>query len=148
MILLQDISGAEQLLARHFMEIYEGFAPEVQEILFGLAPKQLDRAPYLRLALALLSLERGDASSSRRPGILAGFAQIVSKGRHGKQAVIASAAIALRQGRMRDVYSRPSELWSARQIRMTCFRQRSSCCAAACCPRRRSRACLRGAWRA
>jgi DNA-binding CsgD family transcriptional regulator len=106
MILLQDISEAEQLLARHFMEIYEGFAPEVQEILFGLAPKQLDRAPYLRLAMALLSLERGDASSSRRPGILAGSAQIVSKGRNGKQAAVASAAIALRQGRLRDVYSR------------------------------------------
>ncbi|MCH3975264.1 MULTISPECIES: LuxR C-terminal-related transcriptional regulator [Bifidobacterium] len=106
LVLLQDITAAEQLLARHFMEVYEGFALEVQEILFGLAPKQLDRAPYLRLALALLSLERGDASSSRRPGILAGSAQIVSKGRHGKQAAIASAAIALRQGRMRDVYSR------------------------------------------
>jgi hypothetical protein len=68
LMLLQDITAAEQLLARHFMEVYEGFAPEVQEILFGLAPKQLDRAPYLRLALAMLSLERGDASSSRRPG--------------------------------------------------------------------------------
>jgi DNA-binding CsgD family transcriptional regulator len=106
MILLQDISEAEQLLARHFMEVYEGFAPEVQELLFELAPKQLDRAPYLCLALAMLSLERGDASSSRRPGILAGSAQIVSKGRHGKQAAVASAAIALRQGRMRDVYSK------------------------------------------
>ncbi|MCI1650580.1 ATP-binding protein [Bifidobacterium tibiigranuli] len=106
LVLLQDITAAEQLLARHFMEVYEGFAPEVQEILFGLAPKQLDRAPYLRLALTMLSLERGDASSSRRPGTLAGFAQIASKGRHGKQMVIASAAIALRLGRMRDVYSK------------------------------------------
>lgn len=130
MILLQDITAAEQLLARHFMEVYEGFAPEVQEMLFGLAPKQLDGAPYLRLALAMLSLERGDASLSRRPGMLAGSAQIVSKGRHGKQAVIASAAIALRQGRMRDVYSRAeralvgaadsNEVFQAAQLMLRC----------------------------
>jgi DNA-binding CsgD family transcriptional regulator len=106
MVLLQDLSAAEQLLAGHFMDVYEGFAPEIQEMLLGLSPAKLDRAPYLRLALAILNLELGDASSSRRPGVLAGSAETVSKGKYGKQAVIASAAIALRLGKTRDAYSR------------------------------------------
>jgi hypothetical protein len=130
MILLEDIPAAEQLLARHFMKVYEGFAPEVQEVLLGLSPEELDRAPYLRLTLALLKLEMGDASASRRPGVLASAAAVISKSEHGMQAVIASAAIALHLGKTRDAYSRaeralagaagPDDVFQAAQLMLRC----------------------------
>jgi hypothetical protein len=130
MVLLSDISAAEHLLALHFMEIYEGFAPEVQEILLGLPLAKLDRAPYMRLAVALLKLELGDVSSARRPGVLGGAAEVVSNSRHGKQALVASGAIALRRGKTRDAYSRaeralagaagPEDVFQAAQLMLRC----------------------------
>lgn len=130
------------------MKVYEGFAPEVQEVLLGLSPEELDRAPYLRLTLALLKLEMGDASASRRPGVLASAAAVISKSEHGMQAVIASAAIALHLGKRATHTAGRNGLWLAQRVRMMCFRPRSLCCGAVLCRRRPFLDCLRGAWRA
>ena len=99
LILAYDYNGAERLLAKHFVDVFEGFAPELVSQLLQLPPDEIRRATYLRTLFLLLRLEKGDVDAQKAADAVASAESAAGVRRHAEMLLLLRAVILRGLGR-------------------------------------------------